>query len=643
MKRYIAQNDIKFYTIDAVGIAQRIGLGGRINMIMQSAFFKLAQIIPVDEAVKYLKDAVVTSYGKKGEKVVAMNHAAIDQGVAEVTAIDVPASWAAAADAVSETTMVPKFVKKLLEPINRQEGDSLPVSAFIGLEDGAFPVGTACYEKRGVAISVPEWDAAKCIQCNQCSFVCPYAAIRPVLLDDGELQAAPAGFETKAAVGAKGLNFRMAVSVLDCLGCGSCADVCPAKEKALVMKPLATQLDKAPLWDYAMKNVAPKTNPMNKFSVKGSQFERPLLEFSGSCAGCGETPYAKLLTQLFGDRMMVANATGCSSVWSSSVPSMPYTTNEKGHGPGWANSLFEDNAEFGLGMVLATTQLRERLAMDVQEALDNPDTPAEAKAVFQEWFDHKDETAGTRDRAEKVTAVVTAAKDSCPMCKRIYERRDCLVKRSQWILGGDGWSYDIGYGGLDHVLASGANVNVLVFDTEVYSNTGGQSSKVTPTAAVAKFAAGGKKTKKKDLGRIFMSYGYIYVAQVAMGADKAQCLKAIQEAEAYPGPSIVIAYAPCINHGIKAGMGCAQREAKKAVDAGYWHLYRYNPAVEEAGQNGFSLDSKDPIGNFKDFLLGEVRYASLKTLFPDKADAFFDKTAQDMQQRLAAYKKLAGK
>ena len=643
MKQYLAKNEIRFYTIDAVGIAQSIGLGGRINMIMQAAFFKLANIIPVDDAIKYLNAAVVTSYGKKGEKVVNMNNDAIDKGVEGIVKIDIPAAWANATDAPATKANVPEFISKILEPINAQEGDSLPVSAFLGLEDGAYPQGTACFEKRGVAINVPEWQMDNCIQCNQCAFVCPHAAIRPFLLTDDEVKAAPEGFATKPAVGAKGLNFRMTVSVLDCLGCGSCAEVCPAKEKALVMKPFASQVEKAPLWDYAVKKVTPKDNPMNKFSVKGSQFEQPLLEFSGSCAGCGETPYAKLVTQLFGDRMMIANATGCSSVWSASVPSMPYTTNKAGHGPGWANSLFEDGAEFGLGMFLGAEQLREKIAMDIQEAIDAPNTPAEAKAVFQEWIDKKDETEGTRERADKVTAVVEAAKDKCPICKRIYERRDCLVKRSQWIFGGDGWSYDIGYGGVDHVLASGCNVNILVFDTEVYSNTGGQSSKATPAAAVAKFAAGGKKTKKKDIGRIFMSYGYIYVAQVAMGADKAQCLKAIQEAEAYPGPSIVIGYAPCINHGIKAGMNCSQTEAKKAVDAGYWHLYRFNPALKEEGKNPFSLDSKDPQGNFKDFLMGEVRYSSLKTMFPDKADAFFDKTAKDMQERLDAYKKLAGK
>ena len=642
MKRYIAQNDIQFYTIDAVNIAQKIGLGGRFNMIMQAAFFKIADIIPIDDAVKYLKDAVVSSYGKKGQKVVDMNNAAIDNGVTGIVKIDVPASWADAADEAAPVKDVPEFVTKILEPVNAQEGDSLPVSTFIGLEDGAFPQGTAAYEKRGVAINVPEWDAEKCIQCNQCSFVCPHAAIRPVLLTDEEVAAAPAGLKTKPAVGVPGMHFTMAVSVLDCLGCGSCAQICPAKEKALEMKPFGSQEEKAPLWDYAV-NLPAKKNPMNKFTVKGSQFEQPLLEFSGACAGCGETPYAKLITQLFGDRMMVANATGCSSVWSGSVPSMPYTTNEAGHGPGWANSLFEDNAEFGLGMFLATQQVREKMAMDIQEAIDNPNTPADAKAVFQEWLDNKDVSEGTRERADKVVAVVEAAKDVCPICKRIYERRDNLVKRSQWILGGDGWAYDIGFGGLDHVLAQGENVNVFVFDTEVYSNTGGQSSKATPTSAIAKFAAGGKKTRKKDLGRIAMTYGYVYVAQVALGADKNQCLKAIQEAEAYDGPSLIIGYAPCINHGIKAGMANSQIEAKKAVEAGYWHLYRYNPALKAEGKNPFILDSKEPVSDIKDFLMGEVRYASLKTVFPEKADEFFEKTAEDMKDRLEAYKTLAGK
>ena len=641
MKRYIARNDINFYTINAVEIAQKIGLGARINMIMQAAFFKLAGIIPIDDAVKYLKEAVVSSYGRKGEKVVRMNNDAIDQGVQRIVKIDVPASWADAEDAPKAAENVPAFITDILEPINRQEGDKLPVSAFKDLADGAYPLGTAAYEKRGVAVSVPEWDPAKCIQCNQCSFVCPHAAIRPALLTDEEVGKAPEGFETRPAVGAKGLNFRMVVSVMDCLGCGNCVDVCPAREKALVMKPLASQLHLAPAWDYAVRDVAPKTNPLNKFTVKGSQFEQPLLEFSGACAGCGETPYSKLVTQLFGDRMMVANATGCSSVTSGSVPSIPYTKNHKGHGPAWANSLFEDNAEYGLGMFLAAEQLSEKMAMTIRKAIADPAVPAADKAVFQEWLDYKDESAGTRERAEKVTAAAAAGKERFPLYQEIYDRRDCLVKRSQWIFGGDGWAYDIGYGGLDHVLASGHDVNVLVFDTEVYSNTGGQASKATPTAAVAQFAAGGKQTRKKDLGRMFMTYGYVYVAQVSMGADKNQCLKAIKEAEAYHGPSIIIAYAPCINHGIKAGMGCSQREARKAVEDGYWHLFRYNPDLAAQGKNPFILDSRDPSGSLRDFLMGEVRYSSLKIKFPDKADAFFDKAEEDMKARLDAYKRLA--
>lgn len=639
MKRYIFANNIHFYTIDAVGIAQKIGLGGRINMIMQSAFFKIANIIPIEDAVRYLKEAVVTSYGRKGEKVVNMNNAAIDKGVEAIVKINVPAAWEHAKDKAAEACQVPDFVKDILIPVNRQEGDSLPVSAFIGREDGAYPLGTSAYEKRGIAINVPAWKKDNCIQCNQCSYVCPHAAIRPVLTNEEELQAAPGGFTSKPALGAKGLNFRIAVSPLDCTGCGNCAQVCPAKEKALEMKPLAGELQQAALWDYAMK-VSAKANPLNKFTVKGSQFEQPLLEFSGSCAGCGETPYAKLVTQLFGDRMMVANATGCSSVWTGSVPSMPYTTNEKGHGPAWANSLFEDNAEFGLGMLLGVGQIREKLAMDIRAAV-KLDINEKLKAAFKEWLENKDNSENTRERAENIIRLLETEKRKEPLLHEIYKNRDFLVKRSQWIFGGDGWAYDIGFGGLDHVLASGENVNVLVFDTEVYSNTGGQSSKATPTAAVAKFAAGGKKTKKKDLGRIAMSYGYVYVAQIAMGADKNQTVKALMEAENYQGPSLVIAYAPCINHGIRAGMGASQEEAKKAVEAGYWGLYRFNPALKEAGKNPFSLDSKEPTGDFKSFLMGEVRYASLKTQFPDTADAFFDKTAKDALERLEGYKKLA--
>jgi pyruvate-ferredoxin/flavodoxin oxidoreductase len=639
MKRYIANKNINFYTLDAVKIAQEIGLGGRINMIMQSAFFKLANIIPVDDAIKYLKQAVESSYGNKGQKVVDMNNAAIDKGVNALVKINVPASWKDANDETNENSKVPGFIKKILIPMNRQEGDNLPVSAFVGMEDGTFPSGTSAYEKRGIAIDVPEWQSDKCIQCNQCSYVCPHAAIRPVLVNEAEVKAAPAGFTVKPATGVKDLSFSIAVSPLDCTGCGNCAQVCPAKEKALVMKPLSTQMDQAALWEYAMQ-VSPKANPMNKATVKGSQFEQPLLEFSGACGGCGETPYAKLVTQLFGDRMMIANATGCSSIWGASAPSMPYTKNHRGHGPAWANSLFEDNAEYGLGMFVGVRQVRNGLAAKI-EAATKLSVSTELQAALADWLANKDNSAGTRERADKLIALLEAEKTDIPLLKEIYEDKDFLVKRSQWIFGGDGWAYDIGFGGLDHVLASNEDVNVLVFDTEVYSNTGGQSSKATPTAAIAKFAASGKTTKKKDLGMIAMSYGYVYVAQISMGADKNQTLKAIAEAEAYPGPSLIIAYAPCINHGLKAGMGNSQLEAKKAVESGYWAMYRYNPAIAAMGKNPFSLDSKEPTANFKEFLMGEVRYSSLKQQFPEQAEALFEKTARDAAERLATYKRLA--
>ncbi|RMD00118.1 pyruvate:ferredoxin (flavodoxin) oxidoreductase [Clostridium autoethanogenum] len=640
MKKYIANNDIKFYTLNAVKIAQEIGLGGRINMICQSAFFKIANIIPIDDAVKYLKEAVVTSYGKKGQKVVDMNNAAIDKGVNAVVKIDVPASWKDAEDEAAATKELPKFIEKIVNPMNRQEGDKLPVSAFVGMEDGTFPAGTAAYEKRGIAINVPEWQVDKCIQCNQCSFVCPHAAIRPVLTTEEELAKAPQGFEAKDANGAKGLKFTMAISPLDCSGCGNCEDVCPAKEKALVMKPVDTQLSKTEAWDYAVNAVAHKDNPMkDKYSVKASQFEQPLLEFSGACAGCGETPYVKLVTQLFGDRMMIANATGCSSIWGASAPATPYTTNYRGHGPSWANSLFEDNAEYGLGMFLGVKQTRERLQDKIEEALKGS-LSEELKAAFEDWIKNFAEGEGTRERADKITVLLEKEKGSNDLLNDIYENRDFLVKRSHWIIGGDGWGYDIGYGGVDHVLASNEDVNILVLDTEVYSNTGGQSSKSTPTAAVAKFAASGKKTKKKDLGMMAMSYGYVYVAQISMGADKNQALKAIHEAEAYHGPSLIIAYAPCINHGLRVGMGKSQREAKRAVDCGYWALYRYNPELKEEGKKSFSLDSKEPTTDFKEFLMGEVRYSSLAKQFPDQADALFEKTKKDALQRIAGYKKL---
>ena len=642
LKRYIAKNDIKFYIIDAVKIAQEIGLGGRINMIMQSAFFKLADIIPLADAVKYLKDAVEHSYGKKGQNIVDMNNAAIDNGIDAIVAVEVPAGWAEAGDTAAEAATGNEFVDKLLVPMNKLEGDKLPVSAFTDYADGTFPSGTAAYEKRGIAIDVPEWQMDTCIQCNQCAFVCPHAAIRPVLMTEEEAAKAPATLPSKPAIGAKGLMFSMSISPLDCTGCGNCAQVCPApKAKALVMKPLDTQLDKAAAWEYSQKEVAPKANPLNKKTMKGIQFEQPLLEFSGACAGCGETPYAKLVTQLVGDRMMIANATGCTSIWGASAPSMPYTKNCKGHGPSWANSLFEDNAEYGLGMFLGVKQSRERVE-DMVKAMLEGELPEDLKAALTDWLEHVNDSEGTRERAEALTAVLEKYKDNCDKCAALYDEKQFFVKRSHWIFGGDGWAYDIGYGGLDHVLASGENVNVMVFDTEVYSNTGGQSSKSTPTAAIAKFAASGKKTKKKDLGMMAMSYGYVYVAQVAMGADKNQTLKAIAEAEAYDGPSLIIAYAPCINHGLKVGMGCSQLEEKRAVDCGYWATYRFNPELKEQGKNPFILDSKEPTANFRDFLMGEVRFSSLQKMFPDTAEALFEKTEKDAKTRLDGYKKLAG-
>ena len=644
MKRYLAENEINFYTVNAVQIAQDLGLGGRFNMVMQSAFFKLANIIPIDTAVGYLKDAVVTSYGKKGQNIVDMNNGAIDKGIEAVHKVAVPADWKNAADTAAEEEAVPEFISKIQNVMNRQEGDRLPVSAFKGMEDGTFPAGTAAYEKRGIAIKVPEWQSENCIQCNQCSYVCPHAAIRPVLTTDEEKAKAPATMEFKPAIGAKGLNYTMTISALDCAGCGNCAQICPApKGKALIMKPIASQRANQPNFDYGVHHVATKANPMNKKTVKGSQFEKPLFEFSGACAGCGETPYAKLITQLFGDRMMIANATGCSSIWGASAPAMPYTTNAEGRGPAWANSLFEDNAEFGFGMFLGTKAVREAVATDAAAAIVAGKGSDELRAALADWQEHMDAGEGSRERADKLTALLEAEKGSDELLNKLYANKDFFVKRSQWIFGGDGWAYDIGYGGLDHVLASGEDVNVFVFDTEVYSNTGGQSSKSTPAAAIAPFAAAGKRTKKKDLGMMAMSYGYVYVAQIAMGADKNQTLKAIAEAEAYPGPSLIIAYAPCINHGIRAGMGKSQLEAQRAVETGYWANYRYNPELVGTEKNPFSLDSKDPSGDFQEFLQGEVRYASLKRSFPDEADELYKKTEADAQARLAGYKKLAGR
>ena len=647
VKRYIAENEINFYTINAVDVAVKVGLGStRINMVTQSAFFKLANVIPFDEAVVLIKEAIKKTYGKKGDEIVNMNCAAVDGAVDALVKIDVPADWKDAKDDIKVDTNRPEFITKVVDPVNGQRGNKLPVSTFLGREDGTFETGTSRYEKRGVAVLVPDWQKDTCIQCNQCSLVCPHAAIRPVLVDEAEKAAAPANFDTLKAIGKDfaGLEFRMQVSPLDCLGCGVCANVCPApKGKALVMKPIDEVSEvQAENWTYGIEKVANKAHLVDKSSnIKNSQFAQPYLEFSGACAGCGETPYIKLITQLFGDRMMVANATGCTSIWGGSAPSMPYCKDENGRGPAWANSLFEDNAEFGLGMAIANKKVRNTLVARMNEAMDA--VSPELAAAFKEWIDAKDCAKGSKEAADKIEALIKDADMSNAAVKEIADRCDYLVKKSQWIFGGDGWAYDIGYGGLDHVIASGEDVNIFVVDTEVYSNTGGQSSKATPTAAIAKFAAAGKKVKKKDLGMIGTTYGYVYVAQIALGADMAQALKAIKEAEAYPGPSLIIAYAPCINHGIKAkgGMGNSIAEEKKAVETGYWHLWRYNPLLKEEGKNPFILDSKEPTGNVKDFLEGENRYLMLKKAFPAEAEMLFDKAEKDLAERYETYKRQA--
>lgn len=640
MKNDLAKKNINFYTVDAQSIATEIGLGTRINMIMQSAFFKLANIIPVEDAIKHLKESVVKSYGKKGEKIVNMNYEAIDRGVKALNKIEIPANWAAAVDEKVEEN-VPDFIKNILRPLNAQEGDNLPVSAIMQMADGTFPPGTSQYEKRGIAVNVPEWNIDNCIQCNQCSFVCPHAVIRPFLVNEDEVANAPEGFATKKAMGGKAfgdMQYKIQVSVLDCTGCGNCAQICPAPKKALVMKPIETQMHETANWDYAM-SLSHKINPMNKNTLKGSQFEKPLLEFSGACAGCGETPYAKLITQLFGDRMMIANATGCTSIWGGSAPASVYTTNHLGQGPSWANSLFEDNAEFGLGMYLGQMAQRAKLLPLAEKLAGNEAASEDLKAAAQNWVDNF--AKGDESKAARA-ALLPLLKDSeIAEAKELFENKDYLTKKSQWIIGGDGWAYDIGYGGLDHVLASGEDINILVVDTEVYSNTGGQASKSTPTAAIAKFAASGKKTKKKDLGMMAMSYGYVYVAQIGMGADKNQAIKALSEAEAYNGPSLVICYAPCINQGLKLGMGFSQEQTKRAVESGYWQLYRFNPTLKEEGKNPFSLDSKEPTRSFREFLDSEVRYASLSKAYPDHAEELFAKTEKDAKERLDSYKRLA--
>ncbi len=641
IKKYLAENKIDFYIIDAVDIAGKIGLGGRINMVMQAAFFKLANVIPLADAIKHLKDAIKKTYGKKGDNIVKMNNEAVDKALEALIKVDIPAEWdAAKEEEAAATRELPEFVKNIAMPMNAQQGDKLPVSAFVGREDGVFPSGTTAYEKRNVAINVPVWQPDNCIQCNQCSYVCPHAAIRPVLLNEEEAAKAPAGFITKKAIGKQlaGLSFRVQVSPKDCTGCGSCVEVCPAKQKALVLSPAEEVVAKeAGNWEFAT-TVSAKEDIWNRASVKGSQFVQPLLEFSGACAGCGETPYAKLITQLFGDRMIIANATGCSSIWGGSAPGTPYCKNAKGQGPAWANSLFEDNAEYGYGMVLAYKQIREKLADVMKDANEGKIAP-ELKEAFEQWLAVKDDGKASKEASTNIVSLLEKYQDN-EAVKEILEKKDFLVKPSQWVLGGDGWAYDIGYGGLDHVLASGEDINVLVFDTEVYSNTGGQSSKATPAAAVAKFAASGKTIKKKDLGMIAATYGYVYVAQIAMGADMNQTVKALVEAEAYPGPSLIIAYAPCINHGIKIGMGRSMEEEKRAVQAGYWHLYRFNPENKKEGKNPFVLDSKEPTASFREFLQGEVRYATLLNTFPEVAEKLFAKAEEDAKERLETYKKM---
>ncbi len=641
VKAYFAKNDITVYYINATRIAQEIGLGNRTNTILQSAFFRITEVIPVDLAIEQMKKFIVKSYGKKGEDVVNKNYAAVDRG-GEYKKLTVDPAWASLEAPAAAANDDPDYINNIVRPINAQNGDLLPVSAFKDSIDGTWPSGTAAYEKRGVSAFVPVWDPSKCIQCNKCAYVCPHACIRPFVMDENEA----AGFkaetlEMKAPAAFKGMKFRMQVGVMDCLGCGNCADVCPGNPKlggsALTMVPFEGQEAEAANWEYCVKNVKSKQNLIDiQQSAKNSQFATPLFEFSGACSGCGETPYLKLISQLFGDREIASNATGCSSIYSGSIPSTPYTKNEEGHGPAWANSLFEDFCEYGMGMQLANRKMRMRIECLMGEAQSCTCCSDELKALFNEWIEKKNDAEATKALAPKIIAGCEAC--GCDICNQILACKDYLIKRSQWIIGGDGASYDIGYGGLDHVIASGEDVNILVLDTEVYSNTGGQASKSTPLGAIAKFAASGKRVRKKDLGMIATTYGYVYAAQIAMGADNAQCLKAIREAEAYPGPSVIIAYAPCINHGLKKGMGKAQAEEAAAVECGYWHLWRYNPALEEEGKNPFSLDSKEPQWDkFQDFLKGEVRYASVMKQYPAEAQELFDKAEEMAKKRYASY------
>ncbi|MDF2556551.1 MAG: nifJ [Bacillales bacterium] len=645
LKRYIANNQIQFYTIDAVSIAGEIGLGNRINMIMQSAFFKLSNIIPIEDAIKYLKDSVSKSYGKKGEKIVNMNWEAIDRGVNSLTKINVPQSWSSAEDNYSNQSVKeePDFIDRILRPMSRLKGDDLPVSAFKGMEDGTFPCGTTAYEKRGIAPMVPEWQVDKCTQCNHCAFICPHAVIRPFLISEEEITNAPSDtFVAKKTIG-KGeiakFQFRIQVSPLDCTGCGNCADICPAPGKALIMKPAEEQIEEqSDNWEYASK-LPYRSDLMDVKTLKGSQFKQPLFEFHGACPGCGETANIKLLTQLFGERMMIANATGCSSIYGGSVPSFPYTKNHEGNGPSWGNSLFEDNAEYGFGMYLGVKQIRARLSNLMNQAMKT-DIGDELKEAFKNWIETMDKGDASSLASKNVLEIMESTNyKGNKLLEEIMKNKDYLVKKSQWIIGGDGWAYDIDSDGLDHILAMGEDVNILVMDTEVYSNTGGQSSKATQASAVAKFAAAGKRVRKKDLGMMAINYGHVYVAQIAMGANMTQTVKAMVEAEAYPGPSIIIAYTPCINHGIKTGMGTSVAQEKKAVDAGYWHLWRYNPLLKEQGKNPFILDSKEPTKSFREHLESEIRYTTLKMLFPEIAEELYEASEKHAKERFEMYKR----
>ena len=645
----IADKNIKFYTVNASKIAQEVGLGHRTNMVIQTAFFILSEVLPIEDAIKYLKDSIEKSYGMKGQDIVDMNNKAVDRASEELQEIKVKEEWKnLGEDREGANENEPDFIKNMVRPIINLEEDDLPVSTYLPYDDGQYMAGTSRYEKRGIALFVPEWNIDNCIQCNQCSYICPHATIRPFLLDEEQKAKAPEGFETKKAIGKglEGYEFRIQVSPYDCMGCGNCVDVCPAPKKALAMKSIDEQIEKqAENWEYAHGEVGYRNDEIAPTNVKNSQFSQPLLEFSGACAGCGETPYAKLITQLYGDHQIISNATGCSSIWGSSVPSMPYCTNNNGEGPAWASSLFEDAAEYGYGMLLATKSNKFLLETLMKKFLElKVSTPL--NDAFNEWLENNDDFEESKKAAIKIESLIANETDNDEANKiieRIKSLKDYLVKKSVWIYGGDGWAYDIGFSGVDHVLASGDDINIIVFDTEVYSNTGGQSSKATPLAAVAKFAASGKKVRKKDLGLMMTTYGYVYVAQVAMGANQAQTLKAIKEAESYHGPSLIIAYAPCINHGLKAGMGKTQRREKEAVASGYWHLWRFNPLLKEEGKNPFSLDSKDPTESFQEFLQGEVRYASLKKAFPEDADRLYAEAEEAAKERLESYKKMENK